>query len=188
MSRKTTLLTGTTVSKQGKTGRVAGAVSGKPLGVDVEEAGLQGAIVGPVSATEAAALALSPPQRIAIEKMTSGDTLIDAADAAGVSRMTLYRWLKQDPRFAAAYNAWQQDVLATARGRLLALTDTAVTTVGNAMRSGDARAALVVLKAMGIMERPTPGPTEPDDVRRAQKIEEARANEKSILEGLEFGI
>lgn len=42
MSRKTTPLTGSIVPKQGKTGRLAGAVSGKPLGVDVEEAELRG--------------------------------------------------------------------------------------------------------------------------------------------------
>jgi hypothetical protein len=78
-------------------------------------------------------LSLTPPQRKAIEKLTAGHTVADSATAAGVNRCTLYRWLKHDPEFQAAYNAWQQDAIATARGRLLALTDTAVTAVGKAM-------------------------------------------------------
>ena len=51
--------------------------------------------------------------------------------------------------------------------------------------AGDTRAAL---RAMGVMERPTPGPTEPRKVRRKQKIEEARACEKTFKEELEFRI
>src|SRR2546421_677969 len=84
-------------------------------------------------AREAGAVELSQPQRTAIEMLTSGHTAIDSAMKAGVRRMTLYRWLKSDATFQAAYNAWRRDALATARGRMLALTDVAVTAVGKAM-------------------------------------------------------
>ena len=124
-----------------------------------------------VSAAEALALALTPAQRTAIEKLTSGHTLVDSATAAGVNRTTLYRWLKHDPEFQAAFNAWQQDVMATARGRLLALTDTAVTAVGKAMLQGDGRLALKLLERMGIAEPPQPGATDVDELKREQTLE-----------------
>jgi hypothetical protein len=124
-----------------------------------------------VSPAEARAMPLSPAQRTAIEKLTSGHTLVDSATAAGVNRTTLYRWLKHDPAFQAAYNAWQHDALATARGRLLALSDIAVTAVSKAMQRGDGRLALKVLERMGIAERPTPGPTDTEEVKREQAVE-----------------
>src|ERR1035437_595688 len=95
----------------------------------------------PLFAAEAAALALSPPQRLAIEHLTAGYSLIASANAARVTRMTLYRWMNRDARFQAAYNAWQLDALTAARTRLLAATDDAVTTVVNAVRT-DPRIAL----------------------------------------------
>src|SRR5947209_6027615 len=96
------------------------------------------ALLATASAAAArSAAALSPAQRTAIERLTSGYTMVDSALAAGVGRATLYRWLKSDPEFLAAYNAWQQDAVATARGRLLALTDSAVSAVGKAMGKGD---------------------------------------------------
>lgn len=124
-----------------------------------------------VSRAEAMAMALSPAQRTAIEKLTSGHTMVDSAAAAGVGRATLYRWLKNEPAFQAAFNAWQHDAVATARGRLLALTDIAVTAVGKAMQRGDGRLALKVLERMGIAERPTPGPTDAEEVKREQVME-----------------
>ena len=116
-------------------------------------------------------LALSPPQRKAIELLTSGRTVIDAAQAAGVNRATLYRWLSGDAAFVAAYNAWQKDVLATTRGRLLALTDLAVTTVTKAMTHGDAKTAMKILKSMGALDTPTPGATDPEEIERQQNLD-----------------
>src|SRR5207244_3791667 len=103
---------------EGESLGIAGAASGQPMGLEMGFAA--------VSAAEARALALSPAQRTAIEKLTSGHTLVDSALAAGVNRTTLYRWLKNDATFLAAYNAWQQDAVATARGRMLGITDVAV--------------------------------------------------------------
>jgi hypothetical protein len=143
------------------------------------------ALVGPVAGSDGSALGLTPAQRVAIEKLTVGETVVDAARAAGVTRMTLHRWLKQDAAFVAAYNAWQQDALASARGRLLALADTAVTTVGNAMRAGDTRTALAILKAMGTLEKAAPGPTDEQEVQHDLKVEEERARRKRFIEKVE---
>lgn len=144
------------------------------------------AIVGPVGVNDALTVGLTPGQRVAIEKLTVGETVVDAARAAGVTRMTLHRWLKQDAAFVAAYNAWQQDALASARGRLLALADTAVTTVGNAMRAGDARTAVTVLKAMGTLEKPVAGSTDVKVVQHELDVEEARAGRKRAMDALDL--
>ena len=109
-----------------------------------------------VREAESAGMALSPGQRKAIERLTSGSTAVEAATAAGVGRSTIYRWMKEDPAFIAAYNAWQRDLLATARGKMLALTDVALVALGKALGQGDGKLALRVLEKMGIAERPTP--------------------------------
>jgi transposase-like protein len=130
----------------------------------------------PVSPAEAMSMALSPPQRLAIQMLTSGRTLVAAATAAGVNRTTLYRWLKGDPAFQAAYNAWQKDMRDTARGRILALSDLAINTVARAMTQGDTRAALRILQATGALNIDEPGSTDPTELRRLQELERTRTN------------
>jgi hypothetical protein len=141
----------------------------------------EGKLAGLESVGALAGEAMPRQQQIAMEKLASGETIVDAAQAA-----TLHRWLKQDARFAAAYNAWQQEAVATARGRLLALSDQAVTTVANSVKAGDTRAALLVLKAMGAMDRPTPGPTDPEGVLREQELERKRIERQQFSDSLEF--
>ena len=133
-----------------------------------------GSIVPGISGAEATALALSPPQRTAIERLTSGHTVVSSAVAAGVSRSTLHRWMKEDATFQAAYNAWQRDAVVTARGRILALTDTAVTALGKAMEKGDGRLAMRLLEKMGLTAAPEPGATEAEEVKREQAMEGRR--------------
>ncbi len=82
------------------------------------------AVDGPIPLVTDKSEQLSPAQARAIEMLASGHTVATAAEAVGVGRTTIYRWLKGDAAFVAAFNAWQQDMLDTARGRLLALTDT----------------------------------------------------------------
>jgi len=132
--------------------------------------------IAPVSMAEATSMELSPPQQTAIQLLTSGHTLVASATAAGVSRMTLHRWLKGDAAFSAAFNAWQKDVLDTARGRLLALTDLAVTTVAKSMSRGDARTAFKVLNSIGLLERAQPGSTDVGEIERQQNLERTKAD------------
>jgi DNA invertase Pin-like site-specific DNA recombinase len=130
--------------------------------------------VAVVTVAEAAALALSPPQREAIFKLTAGYTRVDAARAAGVSRMTLYRWLREDPAFQAAYNAWQSDVLCTAQGQLLAGTRDAVAAVLSAIRLGDTRLAWKLLESQGVTARPQPGSADLAELQRRAEMEQKK--------------
>ena len=121
-----------------------------------------------------AGVSLTPEQRTAIEWMTAGETALAAATAAGVNRTTVYRWMKSDPQFQAAYNAWQNDVLATAKARLVAATDVAVTAVVNGMARGDAKTALTLLKQLGLLRPSRPGHTDPDRVAEDQQNDRHR--------------
>ncbi len=143
--------------------------------------------VASVSSAEAISLALPPPQRAAIEMLTSGHSMIESATAAGVNRTTLYRWLKNDPNFKAAYNAWQHDALATARGKVLALTDAAVDAVRRALTKGDAKTALVILKSTGILDRPEPGSTDPDEIKTREAIERKQSDTDLFFDELQAG-
>ena len=105
--------------------------------------------------------ALPAAQEIALQQLVSGNSILQAAQAARVDRRTVYRWIRSDPHFAAAYNAWQHEMLASGRTRLLAMTDLALDTVQSAMLQGDARVAVQVAKATGAMDIPKPGTTEP---------------------------
>ena len=136
-----------------------------------------------LSAAEAVALALSPEQRTALEKMLTGHTLVASATAAGVTRMTLYRWLHDDAKFQAAYNAWKLDAVTGAQTKILAMTDTAVNTVGRAVKT-DPKVALTVLKAVGALDRPRPGSTDPEEMERRMEI--ARRQKENKLEEEEF--
>jgi hypothetical protein len=124
-----------------------------------------------VTVEEAAALELTAEQRVAIVKLTSGRTRGEAANAAGVSRMTLYRWLNHDPAFQAAYNAWEQDVLMTAQGQLAAGTQDAVATVLGAIRGGDSKLAWKLLESQGVSARPAAGSTDVEELRRREVLE-----------------
>ena len=117
---------------------------------------------------------LTAQQRYAMEKISSGHSMIQAALAAGVHRTTLYRWLREDPDFQAAFNTWQLDAMTTARGRLIALTHSAVTTLGNSIASGNTHASLTLLKSLGLLKTFKPGQTDPETLQTQAELEATR--------------
>jgi hypothetical protein len=132
----------------------------------------------PLYPDEVTALALSPSQLTAIQKMLSGHSLGASAGAAGVTRQTLYNWIHHDPKFQAAYNAWQLDALTSVRTKLLAMGDSAVNTVSRAVKH-DPKIALAVLKAIGTLTAATPGSTDPEEVE--ERMELNRSQEQQEL-------
>jgi hypothetical protein len=130
--------------------------------------------VAVITPDEAASLSLTSAQRTAIMKLTSGCTRVDAAAAAGVTRLTLYRWLKHDPAFQCAYNAWQKDLITTAQGQLLAATRDAMATVLNAIRKGDAGLAWKLLESQGLTTAAKAGPTDIYELGRREALEKRK--------------
>jgi len=130
--------------------------------------------VEPISPAELEDLALSPAQKMAIEVMLSGNTMIAAANAAGVTRKTLYNWLHRDAKFQAAYNAWQADAMTSARSRLLGMADYAVDTLEREVRRNP-QIALAIVKSLGMLDRPTPGSTDPEEIEEQMETEGQRS-------------
>ena len=54
---------------------------------------------------------LTPKQLIALDALLSGKRASDAAEAAGVSATSVYRWLNTDEAFAAAMRAFEATAL-----------------------------------------------------------------------------
>lgn len=78
---------------------------------------------------------LSRKQDLAISALLSCDKVADAAEQAGVSEKTLYRWM-QEPEFKAAYRAARQAVLQASIGALQAASSEGVATLRRNLTCG----------------------------------------------------
>jgi hypothetical protein len=116
-------------------------------------------------------------QEQALTHLASGKSIAAAARSAGVNRRTVFRWLESDPHFAAAYNAWRKETVASGRARVLAMTDIALDTVQSAILDGNARVAVQVAKATGVMDAPKPGTTDPSRFYRRKRLRDAKWQE-----------
>src|SRR5258706_15259799 len=117
----------------------------------------------------------------AMELISAGAGLREAAEGAGVSRMTLHRWMREDPAFVAAWNAWRAHARRAAASRLLGIADRAVQVVGEAIDGGDAKLALAVVKGMGLMADPQAGSEDAKIVEREMKGARER-EERTVVE------
>lgn len=128
---------------------------------------------------------LTPVQEVAMQRLIAGSSIQQAARAAQVDRRTLSRWLHNDPYFAAAFAAWQREVVASGRARVLAMTDIALDAVQNAILQGDGRVALQVAKATGALDAPKPGTTDAAWFRHRQKLRDDARQEEIRLAGID---
>lgn len=103
----------------------------------------------PIERMGGSAGGLSQSQEMALAALRGGQTFVRAAEEAGVTRMTLYRWLRGNAHFRAAFNAWQEEAVESARARLVKLADQAVDVVEQALRRSDEKVALRVLRSIG---------------------------------------
>jgi hypothetical protein len=96
----------------------------------------------------------------AVEALAQGASAAVAAQAVGVGRATIYRWLR-DPRFVAALNGAKREHVAAAHAGMRKLADQAVAFVGHVLNSENCNytmrlnIALKVLRAVGA-DRPEP--------------------------------
>jgi hypothetical protein len=118
---------------------------------------------------------LSAGQVSAFEVLTTGGTVSAAARAAGKSRETIYQWLSAGHRFAIAYEQWKSSIAETSRTRLLMIGEAATVQVARAIHQGDTRAALAVVKGMGLMSPPPVGPSLTQAAARKKELEVQKA-------------
>ena len=105
---------------------------------------------------------LSVEQLNAIDILVLGKTDQETAKAVGVARETVNRWKNENPYFAAELNKQRKQLWRANGDRLRALTTKAVDAIETALDGGDSKAAIEVLKAVGIygaMEAPS-GPVD----------------------------
>lgn len=93
---------------------------------------------------------LSANQRKALSAMLTNSGMTKAAAACGLSRWTLYRYLR-DPAFKTELNRRQDAVLAAATSALAEKAGDAVETLGLVLVDGEASASAKTSAALGIL-------------------------------------
>jgi predicted DNA-binding protein YlxM (UPF0122 family) len=144
-----------------------GVVGGAAVGVGAG-AGNGGAVVPRFGS------ALSDDQRAAMELLLSGKSVAESARTTGVSRATIYNWLKRDADFLACYNQWKDEIRESCQGRLMRLTEKATTAVQKAVEAGNARIAMDLLKGMGMVRPAKLGATDAEEVKKRLELKERR--------------
>jgi hypothetical protein len=136
-------------------------------------------IVAQAASAPAQADGLSVTQRAALAALASGKTILDAAASAGIARWTLHRWLRDDPDFRAAFNAWRHELIDSTRARLLRTAEAAAAVVHRQITQGDGKLALALLDRLGLAgaDAATPGPTNPAVARDAIAVEHEEQRE-----------
>jgi transposase-like protein len=117
---------------------------------------------------------LPEDRRQVLEMLLAGTTIAETARTAGITRATIYRWLREDPVFQAAYNLWHEELQESCRSRLLAMTEKAAAAVEKALEAGDARLGMKMLKELGLMAQPPKKPTHPALVARQTALDKRR--------------
>ena len=116
----------------------------------------------------------SPAQIAAMEALLAGKTATDAAAGAGVNRRTLYNWLKTDFRFQAAVNRGRRELQQAVACRIGQLAADAAECVAGAVRKGDVKAALEILRRTNAFAAPKIG----SDDELVLQIEQVEKQEK----------
>jgi hypothetical protein len=130
---------------------------------------------------------LQPAQLNALASLASGSSVTDAAEGAGVDRTTVHRWLREDVVFQAAWNSLRRDGWSEIEANLGSLLADALHAVREAVRDGDARIAMAVLKGAGVLSQASEiGPEDAGELREdlalARKERAAvRANRRLMI-------
>lgn len=120
---------------------------------------------------ELTAPGLGVRQQAALDLLCCGTSVAETARTAGVSRVTIYNWIRHDPVFRAAYNQWQEEMEESCRARLAMLTGKATMALEKALEAGDAKAAVQLLRGMGIIRASERRATDSQEVRRRAGVE-----------------
>jgi AcrR family transcriptional regulator len=115
---------------------------------------------------------LTPAQITALAALAGGGNVSVAADAAGVHRASIYRWLDDDAEFLAELNRLKAEQRAALAAQVGELTAQALEVVRGVLTDPAVPAAVRLKAAMAVLERagalepaPAPGPVHPGDIK-----------------------
>jgi hypothetical protein len=94
---------------------------------------------------------LTPKQQQAIGALLKEPTLEAAAKSAGIGRVTLWRWLQDEP-FARAYTQARRESVRQSIARLQQVSSAAVDCLRDVMKSKDAQPAAKGSAAKAVLE------------------------------------
>jgi AcrR family transcriptional regulator len=114
---------------------------------------------------------LSAPQQQALVLIGEGKPIQAVAKEVGVNRGTIYRWMKSDAYFRAAYNAWQVEQWESCRAALLKCGQKAVAKILDVV-DHDRDIAWKVVRELGLFKGSHQMQTDPRRVRQEIEIEE----------------
>jgi DNA topoisomerase VI subunit B len=89
---------------------------------------------------------LTGSQLAAVNALMAGGTHEDAAQAAGVHRVTVTRWVNHHPAFIAELNRARADLARRTRSKIVRVTKLAMEVVEASLEAGDQEAALKWLR------------------------------------------
>src|SRR5919107_1444079 len=116
---------------------------------------------------------LSPQQEGAIVALRCDPGLTGAAKAAGVGKVTLWRWMQQ-PAFQEAYRRARREAVEQARARLQQASGEAVEALRDVMNDQDAPHASRVSAARTVLDMAMRATSEEEVERRLTALEAAR--------------
>lgn len=125
----------------------------------------------PMTKQNATNESFSPSQRKALAAFAAGKTVSRAAEAAGVDRSSVYRWLRGEPSFIAEVNRIREERVTSIQSKLREMSETAVEVLHKILLDEKAPAsvrfkiALAVLDGVGGIHAESIGGTDVRDVR-----------------------
>ena len=127
-------------------------------------------------------------QQRVLQEMGSGSSITEASKTTGVSCRTISRWLNENPKFIAAYNAWKAERLEAGHASALAMTDDIMGNLRNALKRGDEKISLRMALHMGMLKVSKPGSTDAEELRRQQAVSKAKRDKELWEEEFELGL
>lgn len=115
---------------------------------------------------------LTEQQLAGIELLSSGTNITDTAKQLDVARQTVSEWLNHSAVFQAGLNGRRQELRQDSQDKLRSLLPKAIDILEKEMENGDnkLKAALALIKIVGLDTLPAIGETNPELAGREQRI------------------
>jgi len=126
---------------------------------------------------------ITPSQRKALAVLAAGGTHKDAADAAGVHRVTVSNWSSRHPGFRAETNRVRTELADVQRDRIRHIDDLALSAFQERIEAGDVSAINTWIKARGLAKIDTSGigPTNSEQLLDEELTRRVADGEENIV-------